>query len=343
MNILGIETSCDETAASVVVDGQLVLSNVVSSQINLHAQYGGVIPEIAARSHLEIINPIINRALSEAKLGWDGIDTITIANGPGLIGSLLIGTLAARTLALTKNKPLIPLHHILGHFYANFLSDNQPKFPCLTLIISGGHTQLMWFDSPSQFIILGQTQDDAVGEAFDKVAKIIGLPYPGGPAISRLAESGDPNRFKFTKPKLNGKYDFSFSGLKTALLRTAQDLIGKDHTFPSHQIADLLSSHDKADLAASFQACAIDILLDKTALANDDLAPESICLAGGVSANQKLRHKFKNKFGARLFYPDLKYCTDNAAMVAAAGYFLSQTTPTIDPHEVEAYPQHRLF
>ena len=343
MNILGVETSCDETAAAVVRDGRVVLSNVVNSQIALHAQYGGVIPEVAARSHLEVINTIINQALSDANLSWREIDAIAIANGPGLIGSLMIGTLAARTLAVTQNKPLFPVHHILGHFYANFLSDNPPRFPCLTLVVSGGHTQLMLFKSPSVFATIGQTQDDAVGEAFDKVAKIIGLPYPGGPAISQLAKTGNAKRFQFTKPKLTNEYDFSFSGVKTAILRTAQELVGKDHTFPSHQIAPLLSPQDQADLAASFQATAIEILLNKTHQADQAFAPKSICLAGGVAANQLLRQTFTEMFGDRLYYPDLRYCTDNAAMIAAAGYFVSQYSEPADPMTLEPHPQHGLF
>lgn len=343
MNILGIETSCDETAAAVVKDGREVLSNVVNSQIDLHAQYGGVIPEVAARSHLEVINPIINQALTDAKLTWAEINAITVAGGPGLVGSLMIGTLAARTLAVTKNKPLYAVHHILGHFYANFLGDNPPKLPCLTLVVSGGHTQLMFFKSPSVFAIIGQTQDDAVGEAFDKVAKIIGLPYPGGPAISQAAKDGNPKRFKFTKPRLDNPYDFSFSGVKTTVLRTAQELVGKDHTFPSHQIAPLLSEADRNDLAASFQATAVEILLDKTSAAADALAPKSICLAGGVAANQELRQRFAEAFGKELSHPELRYCTDNAAMIASAGYFVSQYSDPVDPFTFEPHPQHGLF
>ena len=343
MNILGIETSCDETAAAVVQNGHHVLSNVVNSQIDLHATYGGVIPEIAARSHLEVINPIINQALAQAELDWDKIDAITVASGPGLVGSLLIGTLAARTLAITKQKPLYTIHHILGHFYANFIGDRQPTFPCLCLVVSGGHTQLMLFQSHADFAIIGQTQDDAVGEAFDKVAKIIGLPYPGGPSISRLATSGNAKRFKFTKPKLASQYDFSFSGVKTALLRTAQELIGQDFTFPSHQIAPLLSAQDQADLAASFERLAVEILLGKTKQAVQDFAPKSVCLAGGVSANRVMRQAFQAEFGDDLFVPDLSYCTDNAAMIAAGGYFMAQTKPPVDPFELEVHPAHGWF
>lgn len=343
MNILGIETSCDETAAAVVCDGRQVLSNIVNSQIDLHACYGGVIPEIAARSHLEVINPIIQQALKSAQVTWKEIDAISIANGPGLVGSLLIGTLAARTLAIIKNKPLYAVHHILGHFYANFIGERQPDFPCLCLVVSGGHTQLMLFESHQDFQIIGQTQDDAVGEAFDKVAKIIGLPYPGGPAISRLAKTGDAKRFSLTKPKLSNPYDFSFSGVKTALLRQAQGLIGKDFNFPSHQIAPLLSTQDQADLAASFERLAVEILLDKTKLAAANFKPKSVCLAGGVSANQALRQAFSDTFGEQFFCPDFQYCTDNAAMIAAAGYFVSQVKPPVDPYSLEVHPEHSLF
>ena len=236
MIILGIESSCDETAASIVADGTTVLSNVVNSQIEIHSKYGGVIPEVAARSHLEVINPVIDQALEEANLTWDDIDAIAVTYAPGLIGSLLIGSLAARTLAVTKDKPLYGVHHILAHFYANFLDKAEPEFPCLALIVSGGHTQLVLFESHTNFKLLGKTQDDAVGEAFDKVAKVIGLPYPGGPSIAMTALHGNPNRFKFPKPKTDNPLDFSYSGLKTAVLRQAQKQIGKDFTFPSFEI-----------------------------------------------------------------------------------------------------------
>ncbi len=337
MKILGIESSCDETAAAVVEDGRRVLSNVVNSQIDLHAQYGGVIPEVAARSHLEVINPVINQALVDANVNWDEIDAIAVANAPGLVGSLLVGNLAARTLALIKNKPLYGVHHILAHFYANFLGVDEVEFPALCLIVSGGHTQLMLFSSPTDFRLLGRTQDDAVGEAFDKVAKIIGLGYPGGPKIQATAQFGDAQRFKFTKPRLNNPYDFSFSGVKTAVLRQAQELIGKDHSFPSFEIAPLLSGQDKLDLAASFQATAVEILSEKTTLAYQEFQPKSVMIAGGVSANQALRASFEASF-PRVIVPAFEYCTDNAAMVASAGYFWSQTHPADDPLNLSVYP-----
>lgn len=337
MKVLGIESSCDETAAAVVEDGCRVLSNVVNSQIELHAKYGGVIPEVAARSHLEVINPVINQALEDAGLGWDQIDAIAVANAPGLVGSLLIGNLAARTLAVIKNKPLYAVHHILAHFYANFLSSDEIKFPVLCLVTSGGHTQLMLFNSPTDFRLLGRTQDDAVGEAFDKVAKIIGLGYPGGPKIQAAAVDGNSERFKFTKPRLNNPYDFSFSGLKTAVLRQAQQLVGKDHSFPSFEIAPLLSDQDKNDLAASFQATAVEILTEKTALAYQEFKPQTVALAGGASANLALRQSFERAFPV-VIVPDFAFCTDNAAMVASAGFFWSQAHPADDPFNLSIYP-----
>lgn len=357
MKILGIESSCDETAAAVVADGRRVLSNVVHSQIDLHAQYGGVIPEIAARSHIEVVGPVVNQALEQAGVNWSEIDAIAVANAPGLVGSLLIGNLAARTLAVVKHKPLYGVHHILAHFYANFLKKNdvaggqadlasasadssaltEADFPVLSLTVSGGHTQLMLFRSPTEFELLGRTQDDAVGEAFDKVAKIIGLGYPGGPKIQQAANKGDAKRFKFTHPRLHNPYDFSFSGVKTAVLRQAQQLIGKDCSFPSFEIAPLLSDQDKNDLAASFQATAVAILTEKTAAAYRQYQPRAVTISGGVSANQALRAAFEAAF-PRVVVPDFSYCTDNAAMVAAAGYFWSQTHPADDPLTLSIYP-----
>ncbi len=346
MKILGIESSCDETAASVVEDGRRVLSNIVNSQIDLHAQYGGVIPEIAARSHIEVIVPVINQALEVAKTDWSAIDAIAVANAPGLVGSLLIGNLSARTLAVIKNKPVYGVHHILAHFYANFLETDassttspltEADFPVLSLTVSGGHTQLMLFQTPTQFELLGRTQDDAVGEAFDKVAKIVGLGYPGGPKIQQSAINGDAQRFKLTKPRLTNPYDFSFSGVKTAVLRQAQQLVGQDFSFPSFEIAPLLSEQDKVDLVASFQATVVEILTDKTKLAYQQYQPRTVTISGGVSANQALRTAFEATF-PRVVVPDLKYCTDNGAMVASAGYFWSQTHLADDPLTLSIYP-----
>ena len=302
MRILGIESSCDETAAAVVEDGKRLLSNVVNSQIDIHAEYGGVIPEIAARSHLEVINPVINKALADANCTWDDIDAIAVTYAPGLIGSLLIGTLAARTLAIIHNKPLYKIHHVEAHVYANFINQQsgnlslslpkkQPSFPLLSLIVSGGHSQLVLFQNHGDYQLIGQTQDDAVGEAFDKVAKILGLPYPGGPSISKAAEFGDPHAFALPIAKLQGKYDFSFSGLKTAVLRAVQREVGKDFTFPSHELPGLVDDKLRHDMAASFQFTAIKTLVNKTRQAYDDFQPASVVIAGGVAANQELRRQ----------------------------------------------------
>lgn len=335
MNILGIETSCDETAAAVVRDGSELLSNVVASSLDLHAAYGGVVPEIAARSHIEYITPVIDEALSTAfptaEDPWREIDGIAVTYGPGLGGSLLVGVLAARTLAILKDRPLYAVNHVAAHAFANFLTStslpnytlpaNPPTFPMLSLIVSGGHTQLVLFRSHFDYNVLGQTNDDAVGEAFDKVAKIIGLPYPGGPSISKAAESGDPAAYKLPKARMENKYDFSFSGLKTAVLRTAQAVIGESFSFPSHQIAERLTGTQREDLAASFQRVAVDTLLDKTLQACEEFAPACIVVAGGVAANQSLRSALKEQLPLPVNYTDFKLCTDNGAMIAAYGCF----------------------
>lgn len=341
MKVLGIETSCDETAVAVVENGQTVLSNLVFSQVDLHAAFGGVVPEVAARSHLEIINPLVRQALFEAKLDWSNIDAIGVTYAPGLIGSLLIGVLAARTYAETQNIPLYPVHHTLAHFFANYLTVEKIDFPHLSLIVSGGHTQLVLFNSQQKFQSLGQTQDDAVGEAFDKVAKIIGLPYPGGPAIQAAATKGDPQRFKFPISRMERAYDVSFSGLKTAVLRQAQQLIGEDFRFPSTEIAGRLSDQDRFDLAASFQATAVKTLLQVLRRAADHYQPQSVSLAGGVSANQLLRQQFSRKF-PNLIVPELKFTGDNGAMIAAATYYLAQTQSPADPLELEVEPSLSL-
>ncbi len=341
MRILGIETSCDETAVAIVEDGQRILADVVFSQIDLHAAFGGVVPEVAARSHLEIINPLVERALNEAKTSWEEIDAIGVTYAPGLIGSLLIGTLAARTYAVTHNIPLYSIHHTLAHFYANYLAVDSIAFPHLSLVVSGGHTQLVLFNSQHNFKSLGQTQDDAVGEAFDKVAKIIGLPYPGGPAIQTAALQGDPDRFKLPISKMQRPYDVSFSGLKTAVLRQAQQLIGEDYSFPSGEIANRLSPQDKFDLAASFQQTAVKTLLKVCQRAVDNFQPQSVSLAGGVAANQLLRQTFQQNF-SKLIVPELKFTGDNAAMVAVTTYYLSQTNSPVDPYDFEVEPSLSL-
>ncbi len=458
MKILGIETSCDETAAAVVEDGVRLYSNVVSSQMDDFAQYGGVIPEIAARSHIEAILPVVDKALSEADCTWDDIDAIGVTYAPGLIGSLMIGTLTARTLAYLKHKPLYAVHHVEGHVYANFLTEVRegrrkreegrepqelqaapaanaggnsretlanplskrstpasartkrsdladdsvttdettwrettvsreispalaglklpsapPQFPLLALIVSGGHSQLALFRGHGDYVLLGQAQDDAVGEAFDKVAKIIGLPYPGGVSISKLAPIGNAHAFDFPKASLScppkcthqinmpideayqgatirggrgevfardrcHRYDFSFSGLKTAVLHAVQSACGVDHTFPSKDLPERVSDSLRADVAASFQRVAVETLVEKTLLAYHDYSPASVVIAGGVAANQELRAQLRAALPIDIEYAPMSLCTDNAAMIASLAYFMAQSVQPADPLSLEAIP-----
>lgn len=338
MKILGIESSCDETAAAIVEDGKKLLSNVVVSQIDIHKEYGGVIPEIAARSHIEAINPVINKALAEANLTIDDIDAIAVTYAPGLIGSLLIGTLAARTLAILHHKPLVKVQHVEGHVYANFLNEKQPKFPLLALIVSGGHSQLVLFKDHGDYELLGQTNDDAIGEAFDKVAKILGLPYPGGPAIARAAKEGDKFKYHLPDAKLKHPYDFSFSGLKTAVLRAVQKEVGVSYVFPSFKLKDKLKTSEINDFAASFQYTAIKTLVTKTVKAYNEFQPKSVVIAGGVAANQELREQLKAALPIDIDYAPISLCTDNAAMIATLGYYKFMNGKVTDPYELEVIP-----
>lgn len=338
MITLGIETSCDETSAAVVKDGRVLLSNVVRSQIDIHKAFGGVVPEVAARSHIEVILAVIDQALAEAKVGWDDIDAIGVTYAPGLIGSLLIGTLTARTLAIVKNKPIYPIHHVEGHVYANFLLDEAPKFPMLSLIVSGGHSQLVLFRDHGNYTLLGQTQDDAVGEAFDKVAKVIGLPYPGGPSIGEAAQKGNPHAYDFPKAKMAGKYDFSFSGLKTAVLRRVQDICNVAHDFPSGGLAELLTTAQRNDIAASFQHVAVETLVDKTILAYHDHSPASVVIAGGVAASPELRRQLKERLPINIDYAAPSLCTDNGAMIATLAYYRAKIDKPGDPYAMEVVP-----
>ncbi len=338
MKILGIESSCDETAAAIVEDGKKLLSNVVVSQIDIHKEYGGVIPEIAARSHIEAINPVINKALAEANLTIDDIDAIAVTYAPGLIGSLLIGTLAARTLAILHHKPLVKVQHVEGHVYANFLNEKQPEFPLLALIISGGHSQLVLFKDHGNYELLGQTNDDAIGEAFDKVAKILGLPYPGGPAIARAAKDGDKFKYHLPDAKLKHPYDFSFSGLKTAVLRAVQKEVGVSYDFPSFKLKDKLKTSEINDFAASFQYTATKTLVTKTVKAYNEFQPKSVVIAGGVAANQELREQLKAALPIDIDYAPINLCTDNAAMIATLGYYKFINGKVTDPYELEVIP-----
>ena len=334
MKILGIETSCDETAAAVVEDGVSILSNVVVSQIDIFAEYGGVIPEVAARSHLEAMMPAVNKALSDAKCSWDDIDAIAVTYAPGLLGSLLGGTLTARTLAILHNKPLYAVHHLKSHVYANWV-DNKISFPLLALVVSGGHTQILYMPAHNQFEIIGTTHDDAVGECFDKVAKILGLPYPGGPSIAKAAENGDAKKYKFPHPRVEG-LDFSFSGLKTAVLRTVQKELGLPISHPSHDLKNHLNEKQIADFAASFQKTAVDILAEKISMALEQHPDvQSVVVAGGVSANIALREALPEAY-----FPEPKLSGDNGAMVATAAYYEIQSgvKPT-DPYKLNIYPR----
>jgi N6-L-threonylcarbamoyladenine synthase len=348
VKVLGIETSCDETAAAVVENGDRLLSNVVASSMELHAKYGGVVPEIAARSHIEVILPVIQEALASAKCHWDDIDALAVTRGAGLSGSLLIGIMTARTLAIARDKPLYGINHVEAHVYANFLTKTslpgyrmptkQPAFPCLAIIVSGGHTQLALFRDHFDYQLLGQTQDDAVGEAFDKVAKMLGLPYPGGPSVAQAAEQGHPNRYHLPKARMN-KYDFSFSGLKTAVLRLAQAEIGQSYDFPSTKLPERLSEAQKADIAASFQRVAMETIVEKARLAYNEFRPKSVVIAGGVAASQELRRQLTETIPLPLEYPDMKLCTDNGAMVATLGCFkASKSQPKADPYCLAANP-----
>src|SRR5947207_1452208 len=280
MTILGIESSADETGAAIVQNGSKLLSNVVATSLDLHKVYGGIVPEIAARSHIEAIIPVIDQALKESSSDWDDIDAIAVTQGPGLLGSLLIGVMTAKTLAIAKKKPLIPINHVHAHVYAAFLSDKKPQFPLLALIVSGGHTQLVLFQSHQKYRLLGQTTDDAAGEAYDKVAKMLGLPYPGGPSVAKMAKPGGTNIYDFPVAKMSNPYDFSFSGLKTAVLRAAQSASGHDFTFPSAKLPEALNSAQKADLAASFQQIINNTLANSLARAFEAFNPKSVVVAG---------------------------------------------------------------
>jgi len=353
MIILGIESSCDETSAAIVEDGRRLLSNVVNSQVDIHAQYGGVVPEVAARSHIEVINPVIRQAMRDAGVTWDDIDAIAVANAPGLVGSLLVGVLAARTLAELHDKPLYPVHHVEGHIYANFLVEQepadpttpplslpsrQPSFPMLALAVSGLHSQLVLFHGHGDYQLLGETLDDAVGEAFDKVARMLGLPYPGGPAIAVAAEHGDPDAYALPIAKLKSPYDFSFSGLKTAVLRAIQREVGVDHTFPSQKLPERLNDRQRADFAASFQHTAVKTLVDATAKAVRECAPASIVIAGGAAANLELRRQLSDRLDRPIDYAPMQLCTDNAAMIASLGYYRAQALAPTPVDEVNVFP-----
>lgn len=315
--ILGIESSCDDTSAAVVKDAYL-LSNVIASQ-QVHKDYGGVVPELASRAHEQNIVPVVSRAIEMAGITPDQIDAIAFTRGPGLLGSLLVGTSFAKTLSIALDKPMVMVNHLQGHILASFVRQydkpvNEPSFPYLCLLVSGGNSQIVKVSSPVDYEILGQTIDDAVGEAFDKCSKMMGLGYPGGPIIDRLAKQGDPSRFTFSKPHIPG-LDYSFSGVKTSLLYFVRDEIAKDPDF---------MEKNKEDICASFQKTLIDILMDKLIKAAKQTGIKEVAIGGGVSANSALRERVTQegaKRGWKTYLPEFKFTTDNAAMIAIAGYF----------------------
>lgn len=311
--IMGIETSCDETAAAIVEDGKKIISNVVASQISIHQKYGGVVPEIASRKHMEYIIPVIDKALDESEKKITDLSAIAVTYGPGLIGSLLVGLSVAKAMAYAQNIPLIGINHLEAHIYANFLEHTEIKPPFICLIVSGGHTSLVYIRNFREYKLLGQTKDDAAGEVFDKIAKVLDLGYPGGPITERLAKRGDPSSIKFPRPILNDKsYDFSFSGLKTAVIYYIKELKEENKNIPV------------SDILASFQQAVIDVLVKKTIKAALNFKTKQIILAGGVAANNSLRREIKEKadlLNIKVFYPSIFLCTDNAAMVASAGYY----------------------
>ncbi|MBR6562703.1 MAG: tRNA (adenosine(37)-N6)-threonylcarbamoyltransferase complex transferase subunit TsaD [Clostridia bacterium] len=317
MKILGIESSCDETAASVVEDGRKMLSNVVASQIDIHAVYGGVVPEIASRAHTEAIWGVVENALLQAECGMDDIDAIAVTNAPGLIGALLTGLSFAKGLAFATGKPLVPVHHIRGHVAANYLVHEELKPPFVALVVSGGHTSLMRVDDYTEYSLIGHARDDAAGEAFDKCARVLGLPYPGGAAMDRLAALGDKNKYKFTAGSVDGaEYDFTFSGLKTSVI----NLVHQETT----QRGRVMDDEFRADVAASFTSALIKTINTRLELLLSREGGLNVVLAGGVAANSHLRAAVAataEKYGAKLYLPPLKLCGDNAAMIASQGYF----------------------
>lgn len=314
--LLAIETSCDETAAAVLKDGTTILSNVVASQIEFHRKYGGVVPELASRKHLESINWVMQEALDQAKITWKDLGAVAVTHGPGLIGALMVGVMAAKTIAWANKIPLIGVHHLEGHIFANKLAFPELEPPMLCLLASGGHTSLIGIDGWGKYKLIGSTMDDAAGEAFDKAAKLLGLAYPGGPSVSKAAEEGNPKAFELPRAMIHQpNYDFSFSGLKTAVSVLVKQLQEKGEPLPV------------ADLCASFQQAAVEVLVEKSLKAANDFGYSKIILAGGVSSNLTLRslmQKQADKSRISLYYPPQPLCVDNAAMIGAAGWHYLQ-------------------
>lgn len=329
--ILGIETSCDETAAAVVSDGRVIQSNVVASQVDLHAEYGGVFPELASREHVKAIYPIVNEALRQAHVDIQDIDAIAVTQGPGLAGSLVVGLNMAKGIALATGKPLMGINHMEGHIYsawlyaANATPHQPPRFPLLALLVSGGHSELVLMNDHLSYQRLGGTLDDAAGEAFDKIARLLDLPYPGGPSIQKASEAGKDTAFSFPKAMLEDTWNFSFSGVKTSVLRTVEALEAEGRPLPI------------ADLAASFQAAVADVLVEKTLMAAKAHNVREIIVAGGVSANKRLREKILAESKRPVHIPPLSLCTDNAAMIAGAGYY-HYVQGDFSPFDIDVLP-----
>ncbi|HEV3474271.1 MAG TPA: tRNA (adenosine(37)-N6)-threonylcarbamoyltransferase complex transferase subunit TsaD [Actinomycetota bacterium] len=329
MKVLGIETSCDETAVAVVEDGLKVRSNVLASQHDIHGPFGGVVPELASRAHLERLNRLMDLALGDASTGWRDIEGVAVTQGPGLVGALLVGLASAKAVALALDVPLIGVNHLEGHIYANFLEHGPPEPPYVCLLVSGGHTMLVHMPEEHRYELMGQTVDDAAGEAFDKIARFLGLGFPGGPALDRLAKDGNPDAVRFPRAMAgSGDYDFSLSGLKTAVIRhvRAERDAGREPSLP--------------DLAASFQEAVVDVQVQKTIAAARERKVDTILLGGGVVANSRLRQRIREEAegrGLRVHYPPLELCTDNGAMIAAAGAFRLARGER-DPIDVSAEP-----
>ena len=340
IRILGIESSCDETAAAIVEDGRRIVSDFISTQIDIHKQYGGVFPEVASRQHVLAVYPVIDEVMSRAHMTYSDIDAIAVTRGPGLAGSLVVGMNAAKGLAMATGLPLIGINHLEGHIYSSWVySDHdgtippEPEFPAIVLLVSGGHSEIILLEDHLKYVRLGGTLDDAAGEAFDKTARLLGLEYPGGPSVEKAGLEGSPDAWHFNIAKMPGTYDFSFSGVKTSVLRTVQNIEknGEPLNVP--------------DLAASFQKCVVSILFEKTLRAAREYQAKNIVIAGGVSANKCLRDTFlMNQSEFKVFIPKLSYCTDNGAMIAAAGYrrFLAGQRDGLDMDVYPSWPLSRV-
>lgn len=330
---MGIETSCDDSSVAILKNDREVLVNLISSQIDIHALFGGVVPEIASRKHLEAINPLIEKALADTNLSYEDIDLISVTKGPGLMGSLLVGISAAKGLSLATGTPLIGANHMQGHICANYLSNKDLEPPFISLVVSGGHTYLCKVNSYTDYEVIGKTLDDAAGESFDKVARKIGLGYPGGPKIDKLAKEGNKDAIDFPRVMLEkGSYDFSFSGLKTAVLNYA------------HKLEQRGEEVNKADLAASFQEAVVDVLVDKSMMLLKEAGLKTLAVSGGVAANSRLKERLKeecDKEGIKFYHPSTILCTDNAAMIAMAGY-LNYKNGVVDNNFMKVYPNLEL-